>query len=108
MDQMVRRYTSQRRSSRWSTAMFFLMLCIFSLTSYIIYYGNNNMTDRKTTARCQFLRRLSQKLTLRVIQQRTANPQVMHHFTTNIPIESAAVPCRVPWYPIANGARAEV
>lgn len=60
MDQMVRRYTSQRQSSRWPMALFFNMLDISSLASYIIYYENNKMIVKKTTERRQFMRKLSE------------------------------------------------
>ncbi|GBP70198.1 Actin-related protein 10 [Eumeta japonica] len=85
MDQMIRKYTSQRRSSRWPMAMFFNMLDISSLASYIIYY-DNKMIAKKTTERRQFIRKLSEELALPMIEHRTANPQVMRHFSTKIAI----------------------
>ncbi|CAB3251546.1 unnamed protein product [Arctia plantaginis] len=88
MDQMVRRYTSQRRSSRWPMALFFNMLDISSLASYIIYYENNKMIVKKTTERRQFMRKLSEELALPMIEHRTANPQVIRHFSTKIAVES--------------------
>lgn len=45
------------------------------------------MIAKKTTERRQFLRIVSEELTLPMIEQRAANPQVMPHFTTKIAIE---------------------
>nr|XP_014098913.1 uncharacterized protein LOC106623819 [Bactrocera oleae] len=88
MDKMVRRYTSQQRSSRWPMAMFFNMLDTSSLAAYIIYYENNKITVKKTTERRQFMRKLSEELALPMIEHRRANPQVMRHFSTKIAIEN--------------------
>uniref|UniRef100_A0A0K8UPC6 PiggyBac transposable element-derived protein domain-containing protein n=1 Tax=Bactrocera latifrons TaxID=174628 RepID=A0A0K8UPC6_BACLA len=88
MHQMVQRYTSQRRSSRWAMAMFFNMLDISSLAAYIIYYENNKIIAKKTMERRQFMRKLSEELALPIIENRTANPQVMRHFSTKIAVES--------------------
>lgn len=88
MDQMVRRYTCQRRSSRWPMALFFNMLDVSSLASYLIYYENNKMIAKKTTERRQFMRKLSEELSLPMIEHRTANPQIIRHFSTKIAVES--------------------
>lgn len=80
--------SSQRRSARWPMAMFFNMLDVSTLATYLIYYENNKMIARKTAERRQFLRKLSEELTKPMIELRMTNPQVMRHFTTKIAIES--------------------
>ncbi|CAB3232835.1 unnamed protein product [Arctia plantaginis] len=46
------------------------------------------MIVKKTTERRQFMRKLSEELALPMIEHRTANPQVMRHFSTKIAVES--------------------
>lgn len=46
------------------------------------------MIAKKTTERRQFLRKLGEELVLLMIEHRTANPQIMRHFSTKIAIES--------------------
>lgn len=48
MDQMVTRYTTYRRTTRWPLAMFFNILDVGALAAYIIYYENNKMIPKKT------------------------------------------------------------
>lgn len=88
MDQMLRRYTSQRRCSRWPMAMFFNILDIASLAAYIIYYENNKMIKKKTAERRLFMRKLSEELAKPMIEERMTNPQVMRNYTTKNAIES--------------------
>lgn len=88
MDQMLRRYTSQRRSSRWPMAKFFNILDIAALAAYLIYYENNKMIKKKTAERRLFLRKLSEELAKPMIEERMTNPQVTRDYTTKISIES--------------------
>lgn len=46
------------------------------------------MIAKNSTERRQFLRKLSEELTLVMIELRTTNPQVIRHFTTKNAIES--------------------
>lgn len=54
---MVRRCTSQLRSSIWRMAMFFSIVGIPSLAVYLTFYAINKKVARKTTEHCQFLRK---------------------------------------------------
>ena len=47
MDQMISRYTTQRRTLRWPLVMFFSMLDISTLASYLNDYENNKMIKKK-------------------------------------------------------------
>lgn len=73
MDQMVTRYTTHRRTQRWPLAMFFNILDVGALASYIIYYENNKMIRKKTNQRRIFLRQLSEELAKPFIEDRSTN-----------------------------------
>ncbi|XP_071567686.1 piggyBac transposable element-derived protein 4-like [Temnothorax nylanderi] len=88
MDQMVSRYSTHRRTSRWPLALFFNILDLGSLASYIIYYENNKMISKKTNQRRLFLRQLSEELAKPFIEDRSANVQIMRHFSTKLAIDS--------------------
>lgn len=88
MDQMVRRYTTHRRTERWPLAMFFNILDVGALASYIIYYENNKMIQKKTNQRRTFLRQLSEELAKPFIEGRSTNGQIMRNYNTKIAIES--------------------
>ena len=62
MDQMVGRYTTHRRTSRWPLALCLNILDVAALASYIIYYENTKMLKKKTNQRRLFLRQLSEEL----------------------------------------------
>ena len=88
MDQMVTRYTTHRRTQRWPLAMFFNILDVGALVSYIIYYENNKMIQKKTNQRRTFLRQLSEELAKPFIEDRYVNGQIMRNYNTKIAIES--------------------
>lgn len=88
MDQMARRYTTQRRTLRWPLAFFFNMLDISSLAAYLIFYENNSNVPKKTNQRRLFLRELSEELAKPTIEARMTNQQVIRNYTTKIAIES--------------------
>nr|XP_022906882.1 uncharacterized protein LOC111418576 [Onthophagus taurus] len=88
MDQMVTRYTTRRRTQRWPLAMFFNILDVGALASYVIYYENNKMIQRKTNQRRTFLRQLSEELAKPFIEDRSKNAQIMRNYNTKIAIES--------------------
>ncbi|XP_018395958.1 PREDICTED: piggyBac transposable element-derived protein 4-like [Cyphomyrmex costatus] len=88
MDQMITRYTTQRRTLRWPLVMFFNILDVTSLACYLIYYENNKMIPRKTNQRRIFLRQLSEELAEPMIVTRSQNVQIMRNYNTKIAIES--------------------
>ncbi|XP_065674166.1 piggyBac transposable element-derived protein 4-like [Hydra vulgaris] len=88
MDQMISRYTTQRRTLRWPLVMFFNMLDISTLASYLIYYENRKMMKKKTNQRRLFMRQLSEELAKPMIIIRYQNLQVRRHYNTKIAIES--------------------
>lgn len=88
MDQMCSRYTSQRRTCRWPLAFFFNILDIGSLAAYLIYYENNKMIPKKTTQRKTFLLQLADELAMPIIEDRSANQQIMRHESSKIAINS--------------------
>ena len=51
MDQMLSEYTTRRRTNRWPLAMFYNMIDIAGLASYIVYYENNYMLKKKNYER---------------------------------------------------------
>ncbi|KAJ8934490.1 hypothetical protein NQ318_012465, partial [Aromia moschata] len=75
MDQMVTRYTTQRPTQRWPLAMFFNILDVGALASYIIYYENNKMIRKKTNQRRIFLRQLGEELAKPFIEESVIGPQ---------------------------------
>lgn len=85
---MITRYTTQRRTLRWPLVIFFNILDISSLASYLIYYENNKMMPKKTNQRRLFMRQLSKELATPMIEDRSRNPQVMRNYNTKIAIES--------------------
>ena len=102
MDQMVSRYTCHRRTQRWPLAMFFNLLDVGALASYLIYHENNNMLKKtilslftysvsdekvKTNQRRIFLHQLSEELAKPFIEDRSSNKQIMRHHSTKNAIE---------------------
>lgn len=95
MDQMITRYTTQRRTQRqqsWPVVMFFNMLDISSLAAYLLYYMNNDMLSKKTHQQRVFMRQMSEELAKPMIEQRYSNKQVMRHCSTKIAIQSFIAP----------------
>jgi len=88
MDQMISRYTTQRRTWRWPVVMFFNILDVTSLAAYLIYYENNKMLPKKINQRRLFLRQLSEEFATPMIEDRYRNVQIMRNYSTKIAIES--------------------
>lgn len=74
--------------NRWLLALFFNILDVAALASYIIYYENNKMLPKKTNQRRLFLRQLSEELAISIIENYSQNLQVMRNYTTKLAIES--------------------
>ncbi|CAK9811038.1 hypothetical protein ANTPLA_LOCUS6796 [Anthophora plagiata] len=92
MDQLLGKYTTKRRTLRWPLALFYNIIDIASLASYIIYKSNNSMLCKKTNDRRIFLRQLGEDLCIPNIQNRASNIQIMRHFATKLAIDSVLNP----------------
>ena len=88
MDQMLTRYSTKRRTNRWPLTIFFNMLDISSLATYIIYYENNYMLKKRKFERRMFLRQLGEELARPSIEKRAANSKITRIFSTRLAIES--------------------
>lgn len=63
MDQMARCYTTKRQSRRWPMAMFFNMLDITCLNSFVLYTSSNSSWEAKKRHRRRlYLVKLGEKL----------------------------------------------
>ena len=87
MDKIVTHYTTKRRTRRWPLVMFFNMLDIASLASYIINSENNPQSAKRTDSRCIFLKDLGKKLAMPSIEERSTNRRIYQHFGTKSGIE---------------------
>lgn len=74
MDQMVANYTSKRATNRWPLAVFYNMLDIAGLASYIIYdsFGTSKKSDRRRS----FLIELARQLVAKHMEERATDPLV--------------------------------
>lgn len=87
MDKMLTHYTTKRRTNRWPLAMFFNMIDIACLASYIIYSENNPDNSKRTDSRRIFLKDLGRSLAMPAIVGRSTNRRVSQHFGTRSGIE---------------------
>ncbi|XP_054734462.1 acid sphingomyelinase-like phosphodiesterase 3b [Anastrepha obliqua] len=88
MDKMLSAYSTKRKTLRWPLAMFYNMLDVSALASFIIY-SENNPYNRRTDARRKFLRSLSKQLFMPAIEQRSQVPRVLGFHQTRKAIEMA-------------------
>ncbi|XP_053956119.1 piggyBac transposable element-derived protein 1-like [Anastrepha ludens] len=88
MDKMLSAYSTKRKTLRRPLAMFYNMLDISSLASFIIY-SENNPYNRRTDVRRKFLRSLSKQLFMPAIEQRSQVPRVLGFHQTRKAIEIA-------------------
>lgn len=88
MDQMLGKYSCQRKSRRWPLAFFFNMLNIAGLGSYIVYMENNAMIKKKNNQRKLFLKDLCEELCSPEIIRRSQCAQTMRHHWTKVACES--------------------
>jgi hypothetical protein len=61
MDQMLSKYTTKRRTSRWPLAFFYNILDIAALAAYIIFTEHNPQVVHKTDRRRLFLKFVKMK-----------------------------------------------
>lgn len=88
MDQMLDKYSCQRKTKRWPLAFFFNILNVAGLASYVIYYLNNPMLKKKNNQRKIFLKELCQELCLPQITLRSKCAQTMRHRWTKVAAEA--------------------
>ena len=84
---MITRYSSQRGTNRWPLALFYNMMDIAALATYIVYYENNDMLIKKTDERRLFLRQLGEELARPIIENRASNNRVTRVLSTKTAIE---------------------
>lgn len=74
MDKMLSGYSCKRATNRWPLAIFYNMLDVTGLASYIIYKHLRPST--KSDQRRDFLLELAEQLTIPNMERRAANPMV--------------------------------
>lgn len=87
MDKMVTHYTTKRKTRRWPQAMFYNIIDVAALASYIIYSENNPVTKKSTHSRRTFLQELGKQLAMPSIEDRAKNPKVMAQFSSQSGIQ---------------------
>lgn len=87
MDQMLTKYTTKRRTNRWSLSFFYNMIDIMALASYIIY-DENMCVKNKEGARRNFLCQLSEQLVYPSVQERSKNKHVTSNFVSRSGIKA--------------------
>ena len=80
--------TTKRRTLRWPLVLFYNMLDIACLATYIIYKENNPKAGACSSSRREFLQELGKNLCMNAIRHRATNLQVTKQFTTKLAIES--------------------
>lgn len=77
MDQMLGEYTCKRATKRWPLAMFYNILDIAALASFIAY--NEVEPSVKSDKRRQFMYKLVRQLATPEIEQRALNPRITRY-----------------------------
>ena len=88
MDKMLAHFSTKRRTSRWPLALFYNMLDVACLATYIIHKENNPEVGKHSNSRRVFLQELGKNLSLNAIRTRATNRQVTKHFASRLAIES--------------------
>lgn len=81
MDKMLTHYTTKRRTLRWPQAMFYNIIDVAALATYIIYSKNNPFTSKSSHSRRTFLQDLGKQLAMPTIEERATNQKVMAQFS---------------------------
>ena len=86
MDKMLLTYTVKRKTSRWPLTLFYNILDVSALATYIIYKTNNPML-KGGDVRQSFLKDLAKQLCMNNIEARMSNQRVVAQFSTRSAIE---------------------
>lgn len=76
MDAMLARYSSKRKTNRWSLCFFFNILDLAGLAAYIIYKENNPCVTDIDTRRRSFLKTLAFQLCMPSIEKRREHSKI--------------------------------
>ncbi|KAF2903357.1 hypothetical protein ILUMI_02824 [Ignelater luminosus] len=82
MDKMVTYYSTKRRTCRWLPVMFYNMIDVACLASYIIH------TSKNPLAKKYLFQELEKSLAMHSIESRSQMPYVVKIFSTRLAIES--------------------
>lgn len=85
MDKMLSHFTSKRKTCRWPLALFFNVIDICGLASYIIHKAHK--PSKKTYYRRKVLNELSKVLVMPNVLNRAKNPRVTGQVSTRTAIE---------------------
>lgn len=85
MDQMLGNYTSHRKTRRWTEAVFYNLIDVAGLASFIIY--KENTKDLKLERR-KFLKALAIQMCMPEILRRAQVPNITGHFVVKTAIEA--------------------
>lgn len=87
MDNILRRFTTHRRTVKWSMALFFNLLDVATFASYVIYHEENNIMKNSSTQRKMFMRQLGEELCMPVVAERARDHQALKILSTRLAIE---------------------
>lgn len=85
MDQMLGNYTCHRKTRRWTEAIFYNLIDVAGLASFIIYQENTR--DMKLERR-KFIKTLAIQLCMPEILRRAQIPHITGHFVVKTAIEA--------------------
>lgn len=105
MDKLLTHYSTKRRTLRWPLALFYNIIDLACLASYIIYTKNNPLTKTTSHSRRTFLQDLGRSLAMPAIEKRSQTPNVTKTFSTKIAIESMIGHPIIPQAPSAGTVR---
>lgn len=88
MDQMLTKYSTKRRTSRWPLAFFYNILDIAALAAYIIFTQHNPQVTSKTDRRRVFLKNLGRELCLPSVIRRSQEPLTLRFYFVKIAMET--------------------
>jgi hypothetical protein len=83
-DQMCSAMSCSRKTNRWPMAMFYGILNIAFVNSYVIYCHNVLLKNQKPLNRRQYMKNLSTQLTEQWMAQRLEAPTLPRHVRANI------------------------
>lgn len=88
MDQMLAKYSTKRRTSRWPLAFFYNILDISALAAYIIFTQHSPQVASKSDRRRVFLKNLGRDLCLPSVIKRSQEPLTTRFHFVRIAMES--------------------
>lgn len=88
-DKMLGEYSTKRKTSRYSLALFFNCIDVAALASFIIFTENNSSYYKTTDKRRRFLTELATELCVPAVEERARQPRITRRSSIRAAMELA-------------------